>query len=184
MSLRITAQYDLSAFDKLQSPSFKRTITTALNKTITSLRTQTRREIQQRIKLKGQVINRGLKINRAQHKKFATQTPQASLTVNHNPVPLIHYQARQTKRKGISVNVKGQRKYLPKAFIATMRSGHRGVFQRDTNKRLPIRELYSTRLTDIVNNPQLIASIAKQAQQRFKIELERAIKLLWQKHSR
>jgi hypothetical protein len=32
---------------------------------------------------------------------------------------------------------------FPSAFIATMRSGHRGVFERKGSKRLPIRELRS-----------------------------------------
>ncbi|WP_080436323.1 hypothetical protein [Burkholderia ubonensis] len=78
----------------------------------------------------------------------------AALTATGRPIPLINYGARQTT-KGVTVRVKNGSKTLRHAFIATMASGHIGVFERvgTGHKRvtrngraywsgLPIRELY------------------------------------------
>lgn len=44
-------------------------------------------------------------------------------------VPLIAFNARQTK-KGVRVRIRGASKLYAHSFIATMKSGHRGVFLR------------------------------------------------------
>ena len=50
-------------------------------------------------------------------------------------IPLIEFAARQTRR-GVTVAVKkGNRKLIPRAFIATTKSGHRGVFARIEGKQ-------------------------------------------------
>lgn len=53
-------------------------------------------------------------------------------------------------RGGVYVTInKGQRVLIRGAFIATMKSGHTGVFKRrDKHKRLPIREAYTTTVAD------------------------------------
>ena len=56
-------------------------------------------------------------------------------------IPLVGFAARQTRR-GVTYRLKktGGRSLVRGAFIATMRSGHRGVFQRRGRARLPIAE--------------------------------------------
>lgn len=62
-------------------------------------------------------------------------------------IPLIDFQARgpePSRGRGSGVSYKlgsGGRNRAPHAFIATMRSGHRGVFVRAGRPRLGIREL-------------------------------------------
>jgi hypothetical protein len=64
------------------------------------------------------------------------------------PMPLFAFGARQTKR-GVSVEVnRGKRTIIPGTFIATMKSGHTGVFYRQGKARLPIDEAYSTRISE------------------------------------
>jgi hypothetical protein len=60
-------------------------------------------------------------------------------------IPVIQLQARQVGRGpnvpgGVTFRFAGVGKTLPNAFIATMRSGHRGVFSRTGKRRLPIVE--------------------------------------------
>jgi len=72
--------------------------------------------------------------------KSSPQTLESRVIVKGKPVPLMAFKPRQTK-KGISVTIKkGHRTMLRSAFIATMRSGHVGVYKRVGRKRLPIRE--------------------------------------------
>ena len=82
------------------------------------------REISERVALPKRAIRAAVRT-----KNFSTK---ASLTVTARPVPLINYQARQGKR-GVTIRVsrKGSRVRLRHGFIATMPSGHRGVFERD-----------------------------------------------------
>jgi hypothetical protein len=60
-------------------------------------------------------------------------------------LPLILFRATgpepsHGKGRGVSASLGGRKRY-PHAFIATMGSGHRGVFQRKGLDRLPITEL-------------------------------------------
>lgn len=68
----------------------------------------------------------------------------ATLTANLKRIPLIDFGARgpePSRGKGSGVTAKTSTRSYPHAFIATMRSGHRGVFQRKGSSRLPISEL-------------------------------------------
>lgn len=56
-------------------------------------------------------------------------------------IPLYDFQARQTKR-GATAKLGPSRKLYPHRFIATMPSGHPGVWMREGKRRLPIIELH------------------------------------------
>jgi hypothetical protein len=82
---------------------------------------------------------------------------RARLYANAKRIPLIDFGAKgpepsRGRGRGVTVKTGGSRKTIPDAFIATMRSGHRGVFQRvgeggrrgprPGHSQLPIRELF------------------------------------------
>jgi len=46
------------------------------------------------------------------------------------------------KGRGVTARLGGRTKRYSNAFLATMASGHQGVFQRKTTARLPIKELF------------------------------------------
>lgn len=143
-----------------------RAVGSALNHTISQVKTQANRLIREEIKLKSKDINNRLVIVRANSSKGAWMQLQARMKVSGKPVPLISYGARQTKG-GVVVRVKNKRTVLKHAFIARMRSGHQGVFVRKGKKRLPIQELYSTRVSDVFNNNGFMPKLAGFAQEKF-----------------
>ncbi len=64
-------------------------------------------------------------------------------------IDLIDLQAsgpEPSRGTGAGVRVKATPSRFPQAFIATMRSGHRGVFQREGKARLPVHELRTERI--------------------------------------
>ena len=67
-----------------------------------------------------------------------------SIITSVKRIPLFDFGARQTKR-GVSYNL-GGRKTLAGAFIATMPTGHEGVFMRKGANRLPIQERFGPSL--------------------------------------
>jgi hypothetical protein len=70
------------------------------------------------------------------------------LRASSEPMPVAAFNYRQTKQ-GVSVEInRGQRKLIRGAFVATMKSGHTGVFYRTGRERLPIDEAYTTRVSD------------------------------------
>lgn len=69
--------------------------------------------------------------------------PVGRITVKETDrIPLFEFSARQNRR-GVSYRIErgAPRKTAQSAFIATMKSGHEGVFKRTGPTRLPIEEL-------------------------------------------
>lgn len=78
----------------------------------------------------------------------------ATISISGRRIPLIEFNASgpfPSRGRG-SVSVRsgpaGRRK-IPHAFIAQMRSGHKGIFKRTTTKRLPILELHGPSLPHV-----------------------------------
>lgn len=142
---------------------YERAMSRAVNKSLTGARTDFVNETRQILNLKAKFVRDTAKMNRATFKKL-----QGSLQAKSDSIPLIQFAGRQVKA-GVTVSVlKGQpRTLIRHAFIATMKSGHQGIFWReqkhpgvnviskprpefgrlpDTEKakkyRLPIKELF------------------------------------------
>jgi len=77
-------------------------------------------------------------------KRATNSRVEGFLIVRGRRMPVVVFGARQTKR-GVSVLIKrtGGRKLIKSSFLAQMKSGHLGVYQRLGNKRLPIKELFT-----------------------------------------
>jgi hypothetical protein len=114
----------------------RRVIPRALNRTATSARSRVVKGIAAEINLRQKDIRRGVTVDRAKPTRHV-----ARITIKGRRVPLIKFGARQT-RKGVTARVRkrGGRELHPGAFIATMPTGHVGVFERKRRSRLPIRE--------------------------------------------
>ncbi len=88
--------------------------------------------------------------------------------VSSDPVPVASLPHRQTRR-GVTVKInQGKRKLIKGAFVARMSSGHKGVFQRTSKKSLPIREAFTTRITDVFKDEGMIPAVQARAQRDFR----------------
>jgi len=98
----------------------------ALNKTLSGVKTDSSSAIRDIITAKKSAVDETFKISRA-----TEQNSSAWIASTGRPIALIDYSARETK-KGVSVQVRKDRarKVVPGAFIATMKSGHKGVYWR------------------------------------------------------
>lgn len=122
-----------------------RAIARAMNRTILAARTASSKEIRAIYKVKARDIKKTFKRFSASPTKL-----EAQLESTGKALPITAYQARQTK-KGVTVNIKGQRKLFPGAFMRTMRSGHKGVFVRAKYKgnRLVANDPSDTSITEV-----------------------------------
>ena len=104
------------------------------------------------------------------------------MKVSGKPMGLVDFPHRQTS-KGVSVAVNtGKRSVIRSAFVAVMRSGHRGIFTRriigsKRVGRLPIDELLTTRLSDVFQDHDFVPFVYTGAQDRFSSAFDRLFAL-------
>lgn len=115
----------------------------AINRTIGSVRTVMVREIAGDIGSSSKGVRDALSLREA-----VPERPEAILGAKLKRIPLIQFNATgpepsRGRGRGVSYKLGSQgRNRIQTAFIATMPSGHRGVFVRKARARLGIRELF------------------------------------------
>ena len=172
----------------------KAAIRFATNDTLSGLQTESIRLIREKVTLTATIVRRYFTINR-----MSVSDETAHITCTGEPVPLINYSARSVLR-GVSVQVFRNlpRTVVRHAFIATMRSGHRGVFWREDREggtgkwpvgrrmtlpspqrgsrlreyQLSITERYGPRVPDIFDDDNIINPVLEHASIRFQDRLE------------
>jgi hypothetical protein len=114
----------------------------AINKSMHSGRSAMKRLIAEDLGLKVGDVDKFLSVREATSSKL-----EATLYASAKRVPLILFDARGPEPSrglgtGVTARLKGGAGTYPHAFIATMKSGHRGVFKRRGTPRLPIDQLH------------------------------------------
>jgi len=105
----------------------------AVNRTLKNAKTAMVRVVAADVGLQSKFVRERIEVRSARN---TGQAPSGYLFADTKQVPLMDFKARAAKRGGVTAKLKspGAGKY-PNAFIATMRSGHRGVFERNTTVR-------------------------------------------------
>lgn len=97
--------------------------------------------------------------------KAIKRNPKASIKVSGKRLPLIDQggQWRKSNSGASYIGRGGVRTVVPGSFIATMPTGHSGIYKRKTKKHLPIKELFGTSVpkvfSQVVIQTQLINHI-------------------------
>lgn len=163
-------KWNLGAFENAGDKKLNTAITRALyvagTQAVRVMKTGASRRIRDRKRFKVSAVKAGMDLTSP---KSRTQISSLvwKLQISGRPVPLIEFPHRQL-RKGVKIQVnQGKWTLVPHSFLATMRSGHEGVFQRLGKARLPIREAYSTRLTDVFKDDGMIPALMKTTREEF-----------------
>jgi len=146
----------------------------SLNKTLTGVKTDASTEVRKELNATKKVVDETFKIEKAFSGKMS-----ASIHSTGRPLPLIGFVGTKKTKLGVSVLIKKgrTRTVIPKTFIATMKSGHKGVFWRQKVggkmvKRLPISELFTSRVPDILENEPVMEEVLKKADNRLHANIE------------
>lgn len=166
MSVTFKSKPDL----KVLGPAMRRAGIRAINRTLVSIRQEAQQKIRETVKLKASDVKNAVEIKRA-----SLSRPVGIIEVIRKGIPLFKYGARaktvntpRGKRIGVTVQVKGTRKLVRGAFIATMKNGRTGIFKRKGEARLPIRELFSTSVADLFKGGELIDSLRESAKEKLR----------------
>lgn len=146
------------------------------NRSLRELRTQARREVRKRKKIQAKRVLQGLPII-FPNRKGELQRLVWEMKISNRITPVASYPIRQT-RQGVLAEINpGARKLIRGAFIATLGSGHKGVFMRKGRARLPIQELFSTRIADVFQDDDLVPALQSYTGPRFTAEFARLLNL-------
>ncbi len=168
----------LAAIDGLGKRA-QRAIVRAINRSADSGRTIMTQSISRDTGIASKTVRREIVINRATPGSLVAQ-----IFVEGIRLPLIAFQARgqepsRGRGRGVSYRLPGGRGRNANAFIATMKSGHRGVFKRTTKGRLPITELHGPSLPYVfrkylpVGQARAKEALHKNIQSEIRFELTR-----------
>jgi hypothetical protein len=140
MAISTQVRLDESALKRIESAvrgipnAMNRIVPPGLNRTASWLRTRDARAVAHQIGSKVGQARRQIQIEKATRAHWL-----ARVLILDAVIPLIHLKPRQTAR-GVRYRL-GEKVHTRRfAFMATMPSGHRGVFKRGGRPRLPIYE--------------------------------------------
>lgn len=178
--ISISAKWDRSGMRALETGPMKAAVKRALRKAgataLRDMRGEAVRRIRARKRIGSRYITRALTLQRPRGSGDINSMAW-SLKVSGQPVPLIAYPHRQTK-KGVSVEVnRGKRTIVAHSFMATMKSGHLGIFIRKGKARLPIRELRGSRPVDALLHKGEAQGVADRGGKSFAATFVRVLPL-------
>lgn len=165
----INVKFDRRGLAALEPGPLKRATLRALRKAgataLRDMRSEATKRIRKRKRIKTKFIREALTLARPKGSDIASMA--WALNVSGEPVPLVAYPHRQTG-KGVSVEVnRGKRTLIKGAFVATMKSGHEGVFRRRGKARLPIEELRGSRPVDALLHEGEAQGVAERGAKSF-----------------
>lgn len=179
MSVGISVKWDKSGIAPLETGKLKGASKRALRKAgataLRDMKSEANKRIRARKKIEVRYIGRALSLARPTGSDISSFS--WALNVSGERVPLTAYPFRQT-RKGVSVEVnRGKRTLVKGSFVATMGSGHKGVFLRKGKARLPIRELTGSRPVDALLHKGEADGVAERGGRSFSSTFARVLPL-------
>jgi Prophage minor tail protein Z (GPZ) len=100
---------------------------------------------------------------------------QVTVRSSRKPIPLIEFPNVRQVASGVRTSVWGRSQIISSAFIATMPTGHRGVFRRRTSRRLPIKQLWGPTIFGTFATPEVQSVIRSTMKTRLAAALARRI---------
>lgn len=152
-------------FSKLTSSQFNLGVARAINYVAAKAKTKASKDIRSVYKIRAKDLSKSISV-----KKATKTTLTGFIVATGSPLPLVAFSARQTKT-GVSINIMGTRKVVKRAFITTLKSGHKGVFARGeygnpkfifAKPRLPITELTTVSVPKSFMSEKVITAMEKQ----------------------
>lgn len=153
--MRITLKLDSRGLNPFRDRSIERAVAKAAKKAggdaIRKMRTQSSRQVREQKRFKLKATRDGLPVFFPQGQNLADL--EWTMRVSGAPSRVIDFPVRELS-KGVKPSINRGKKgtLIESAFVATMKSGHRGVFVRRADARLPIDELHTTRLSHVFEN--------------------------------
>ena len=164
----------------------------AINRAAQKARTETKREVADKYYITQREVSDTIRLTKASRAKLS-----AELTSKGGPIALSKF--RVSPRKQVSRTKRGKASPAaykagverasgvkplsgsPKAFFSTMGSGHEGVMERVSSRRLPLKQLYGPAVPSMVKNEEVIERIQKEATETLEKRIDAEINNILQR---
>lgn len=158
----------------------ERAFSSAINRGLSHAKTQAFKQVKTVYAVKQSALNEAT-TTRVQ--KASTGNLAGYVSFSGVKIPLYKFQVTPKEpRKGQKVRagvMKGGDATFDNAFIAKMKNGHIGIFERITSRRLPIEEKMGLSAAQMVQNEVIMDQLTKEAQEkvdeRLKHEIDRIL---------
>lgn len=172
--IRVTVDVDpapvLAILEALGRPQFQEVAALALNDTAKNAQVQAASQVAPLIGLPSRDVKESLTIESARPEHL-----EAAVVARGRPIPMIKFRPRENRQQGVSVRIGGKVEVYRHAFIATVRHGHVGVFERLGKARLPIRELYGPSVPGMMARSDVLPKIQQLLADRLVVNLTRQL---------
>lgn len=145
-------------------------LSVAVNATAKQVRTQSARNVAKEMGIARKDVDRAFVIRPYSQPNTLT----ATIRGRGAPLPLMRFAARQT-RKGVTAKAWNVRRTYPGTFIATMASGHQGVFRRTGKGRFPIKELYGSGVAQVMAQDAVLNTLQDFGSERLNANVLRQL---------
>lgn len=156
----------------------ERAATVSINKTLIKMKLAVKKKVTEEYNIKSGEIEKSLKVRKA---SFST----LSGTVESKSTRLTLYKfltgntgkrliVKIKKSEGLKP-VTGKSNYSGVPFIATMKNGHRGIFQRTSNSSNPIKENYTLGIPQMIGYSSVSEFVIERGREVLDETLEREI---------
>lgn len=142
---------------------------------IRAVRVESTRAVRARKQIRVRAVRNALTVSRAPAAGTALENLEWKMFAKDVGTRISDYPFRQT-RAGVSVGINaGARSLIKSAFVATMKSGHTGVFKREGTARLGIKELFTTRVADVFRDSGMMPKVEARATAEFSSTFDRVL---------
>lgn len=159
----------IEIFDKLKNSDkqLEKALYFAKNRALNTVKTELARGVPKEYDTKQKTIRERTRVNKS----------SGEVSVKGSPIRLFKFKVTPTtpKRQLVTASVKRARKSLPHAFVAQMKNGHIGVFERAKKSRYPIKQLYSVSAPQMAGNEEVLESAMERASIVFDERLDHEI---------
>lgn len=143
----------------------ERALSNAVNRGLSKIKTGAAKKVREVYTVQSSAINEATD---TRIQKASTGNIAGYIHFSGYKIPLYKFKVTP-KAPGIKKQVtaavkKGGGTAFENAFIAQMKSGHIGVFERETSKRLPVEEQMGLAMAQMAGNQNVIAELEKEAQ--------------------
>jgi len=157
--------------DALSSPALEQVVALALNDTVANTRVEAAQQIAAMTGLPSRDVKDDLAIEPARPDHLT-----AAVVARRTPRKMIQFRPRVSRTSGVSIRIAGKVETYRHAFLATVRHGHKGIFERKPGAaRLPIRELYGPSVGGMFARRDVTAIIQQTLMSRFLVNLARQL---------
>lgn len=154
----------------------------ATNKAVERARVEAMLRIRDRYAISPSALSLRLKVNRA-----SVRNPTAMIVWSSPEIAITKFKTKPTKpasQSGIPVAlrrapeteiVKGQKKSWPHAFLAVMKSSHKGLFARERKTSLPIKQFFGPSVASMIGQRGVLKAITEATNAVIVEELEKQV---------